>query len=333
MDIELSNATEHLRGLTQSDGKDLQAEAELAQLNAILAPIEADMAVGLTAPVRPTVFVLGPPRSGSTLVSQLLSATQSFGVTTNFVARFWRAPSLGFRLARALAFTPADASFKSMRGRTDGANEPHEFGYYWSSWFDLDQETHAVPADLLAKIDVARLKQSLASMEHAAGKPLMFKNNTWFTFQANWLAQHLPASVFVACTRDPFLVAQSIYTQRQNLGELSKWWSMRPSTYPQLVNLTPLEQVAAQAVDIQKEMEGALQGIPGTRLIHADYHSVCQDPRGLVDDVISACSRLGDISPPAGEIPETFSAADRVVLPPDDAQVLRRLVNERLASK
>ncbi len=329
----MSNLTWHLRGLTQSDGKDLQAEADLAQLNALLAPVEADMAAGFTEPTRPIVFVLGPPRSGSTLVSQLLSATQSFGVTTNFVARFWRAPSLGFRLARTLAFTPADTSFKSTRGRTDGASEPHEFGYYWSSWFDRDQETHAVPPNLLAKIDVAGLKQSLASMEHAAGKPLMFKNNTWFTFQANWLAKHLPTSVFVACNRDPFFVAQSIYTQRQSLGELSKWWSMRPSSYSQLVNLPPLEQVAAQAVDIQKEMEAALQGIPATRLIHADYHSVCKDPRGLVDDVISACKRLGDIADPAGEIPEIFSAANTTVLPADDARALRRLVNERLASK
>ncbi len=329
----MNNATEHLRGLTQSDGKDLGAEAELAQLNALLAPVEAGMAAGLTSPQRPIVFVLGPPRSGSTLVSQILSATRSFGVTTNFVARFWRAPSLGIRLERALAFASADTSFRSVRGRTVGVGEPHEFGYYWSSWFDLGQDTHALSPDLLAKIDISGLKQSLASMEHAAGKPLMFKNNTWFTFQASWLARHLPGSVFVACTRDPFFVAQSIYAQRRTLGELSRWWSMRPSTYPQLVDLAPLEQVAAQAVDIQNEMEAALQGIPEARVVYADYRRVCDDPRGLVDEILCACTRLGDTAQPSGDIPETFSATDRIILPPHEAEDLQRLVNERLASK
>lgn len=333
MELELSNATEHLRGLTQSQGKDLHAEADLAQLNSLLVPIEAELAAGLSAPGLPTVFVLGPPRSGSTLTSQLLAATGSFGVTTNFVARFWRAPSLGFRLERALPFVATEASFNSVRGRTEGASEPHEFGYYWSSWFDLGQETHSVPPDQLAGIDVAGLKQSLASMERAAGKALMFKNNTWFTFQADWLARHLPKSVFVACTRDPFFVAQSIYTQRQRLGAMSEWWSVRPSTYPELAQLDPLEQVAGQAVDIHVEMEAALAGVPEARLIRADYGRVCAAPKGLIREIIIACRRLGDIAEPTDDIPETFAATDQITLPSEEAATLGRLVNERLASK
>jgi hypothetical protein len=169
-------------------------------------------------------------------------------------------------------------------------------------------------------------------MEQAAGKPLMFKNNTWFTFQASWLAHHVPNSILVACSRDPFFTAQSIYIQRQELGDRGKWWSMRPSSYRDLLDLSPLEQVAAQAVDIQRGMEEALSNVPATRLVRADYNRVCENPRGLVDSILNACAQVAPLHRTANEIPERFDAADKRRLPPDEAERLRQLVNERLAS-
>jgi ABC-type oligopeptide transport system ATPase subunit len=45
-------------------------------------------------------FIVGLPRSGTTLLSQLLAYSLDAGYTTNFAARFWLAPVHGLRLGR-----------------------------------------------------------------------------------------------------------------------------------------------------------------------------------------------------------------------------------------
>jgi len=52
---------------------------------------------------RPVVFVVGLPRSGTTLLSQLLAYCLDAGYVTNVAARFWLAPVHGIRLSRLLA--------------------------------------------------------------------------------------------------------------------------------------------------------------------------------------------------------------------------------------
>jgi hypothetical protein len=321
----------HLAGLTEFSGKNLADEAEMARLNDLLAPAEAAYSAAFDQPSRPIVFVLGPPRSGTTLVSQALAATGAFGVTSNFVARFWRAPAIAFHLQRSLGAQKDAPSFQSTRGRTSGAGQPHEFGYYWSSWFDLGQNNHKLSSELLARVDAAALTRSVAAMEAAAGAPLMLKNNSWFTFQASWLAKQFPTGVFVACVRDPFFVAQSIYAQRLALGDVRRWWSIRPPGYGDMLGLTPLEQVAAQAVEIEQEMHKELASVPPERLIRAGYQRLCEEPRGLVAEVFEACARVGEFLKSSGEIPEKFTATDQIRLPPHQAEDLKRLVQERLA--
>ena len=322
----------HLSGLTGSFGKNLASEQKLFELNELLAPIETQLTATFETPQRPLVFVIGAPRSGTTLMSQILAATEKFGGATNFMARFWKAPTLAMRMQEVLDLPSSHRSFRSVRGATDGISEPHEFGYYWSSWFDLGQETHSLSREHLARVDLLGLKRSLASMEAAAQKPLMFKNNTWFTFQASWLAEQFPTSVFVACVRDPFFVAQSIYAQRLALGDLGRWWSVRPSTYATLKGLSPLEQVAAQAVDITLEMQKALALVPGERLIRASYRKLCEEPRRLAEEVLQACAAIdGNMTPSVENVPERFETTDRIRLDPTDAEALQHLVAERLA--
>lgn len=323
----------HLTGLTESLSKDLGSEADLAQLNELLAPAEALLTAKESEPRRPIVFVLGPPRSGTTLMSQALAATRAFGITSNFVARFWRAPSIGFHLENSLRPAANDVTFRSVRGRTTGASEPHEFGYYWSSWFDLGQSTHRLGTEQLERVDIAGLRKSIAAMETACGRPLMFKNNTWFTFQAGWLARRFPTSILVACRRDPFFVAQSIYVQRQALGDVSRWWSVRPPNYPELIDLSPLEQVAAQAVEIERGMQKELESVPAARVVQADYDQVCEHPGRVLNDIFRACADVGEAVKPLGQIPERFNSTNHLVLSADDAGKLRRFVEGRLAAE
>jgi Sulfotransferase family len=322
------NKLPHLRGLTSSYAKDTDAELRIAEINDLLAPVERDIERKHTAPAQPTVFVLGPPRSGTTLLSQLLAATGGFGVATNFVARFWRAPALGMLIERALGDRPSKSDFQSVRGVTHSMSDPHEFGYFWSSWFDISQDTHALSKPVLEKVDAVGMKRAVSAMECVAGKPMMYKNNTWFTFQADWLARHFPQAVIVACCRDPFYIAQSIYEQRKRLyDDVAKWWSVRPPSYEKLLALTPLEQVAAQAVEIARHVDGLHHTLPAKNVVRVDYSRLCSAPKAVISDVIRACENFGEISAPAmHELPQQFDTTDTIRLSSRDSDLLQKYI-------
>lgn len=324
------NSVPQLSGLTESIGKDIGSEERWARLNELLVDAEARLEATVSSPEKPLVFILGPPRSGSTLVSQILAATGCFAATTNFVARFWQAPAFGMQLERAFDIG-GEPSFRSDRGRTVGAAEPHEFGYYWSRWFDVGQDTHSLTPDQLETINVGALRKSIAAMEAVAGRPLMFKNNTWFSLQASWLAQNFPTARFVDCSRDPFFVAQSIYAQRTKQGDLEKWWSMRPPSYAKLKHLPVMEQIVEQVVEIQEGISRELEKISPDRVIVARYNEVCLSPRGFAAQVISGCALNQAEAHGLEELPQNFPNTNKVHLPAAVADQLRAAVRNRLA--
>src|ERR1051326_495618 len=98
----MSDLPQHLSGLVSTFGKNIVHEQRLADLNELLAPLEAWLEQDFQAPIHPVTFVLGPPRSGTTVTGQLIARSGLFGFISNFAARFWGAPALGLRIERDL---------------------------------------------------------------------------------------------------------------------------------------------------------------------------------------------------------------------------------------
>lgn len=321
----------HLVGLSSAFGKDMSQEALLADVNALVAPVQRQLEQRApAAPLRPVVLVLGPPRSGTTLVSQLITTSRLFGTVCNLAARFWEGPAFGLLLARALGVSEDTAShFTSRRGVTEGWDEPSEFGYFWNRYFDLGQDTHALDEGARARFDRAGLCRSIAAMEAVLQRPMAFKNNTWFTFHADLLSEALPGAVLVACRRDPFFVAQSIYLQRLDLyGDASRWWSVRPPRYADMINLSPVDQVAMQALSIAAEMERSLARVREARVIDAAYPRLVAEPRRVLREIAAAAGlREEEIASAIERVPEQFTSTDVVKLPSDVARDLRGAIN------
>jgi hypothetical protein len=252
-------------------------------------------------PSLPTIFVIGAPRSGTTLTGQILTEDRTLARITNFVAAFWEEPAVGAIIEKLFEtqIYQSDHNFKSTYGRTQGLANAHEFGYFWNRWFDFGQETHKLSDKELKKVDTKGLITSLANLEAVYQKPIVFKNSTWCTLQANFLAQVLPHSIFVACRRDPLYVAQSIFLGRQRINHNENiWWSIKPSNYSEIKNFSLMEQVAAQAIYMEKEMNEALSQVPNDRIIEARYEEVTTDPNNLLKAVQAKCCELGaKISP------------------------------------
>ena len=131
-----SEQTGHQRiddeGRSAAYQKDAVAEARLKDLNAWLAPVSVAARETYSSGTRPVLFVLGLPRSGTTLVAQALAATGALTYPSNFLARFWEAPVVGLRIQQALGIgEQGERDFTSDYGVTGGWSDPHEFAYFW----------------------------------------------------------------------------------------------------------------------------------------------------------------------------------------------------------
>ncbi|MBM3525920.1 MAG: sulfotransferase, partial [Alphaproteobacteria bacterium] len=276
--------------------KDPDRERFLAQFNDWIAgmPLDASADDGDRLPL---IYIVGAPRSGTTLVSQLISKYLDVGYINNLIARFWRRPLAGIRLSEICLGADArkEISLQSSYGVTSDIAGPHEFGYFWRQWLGLDHTaTHHLTAPELERVDVDGLGRVLRS-EVLGGfrRPTVFKN-VICGFQAPLLTSVHPRSLFIHVTRDRFVTAASILAARHaRYGTYDAWWSLKPSTFDEIRGLgSPAEQVARQVRDCREEFAAALSA-PGVHHIEVAYESLCRSPREQLARVCDAVRPLG----------------------------------------
>lgn len=245
----------------------------------------------------PIIYIVGAPRSGTTLLSQVLSRYLPAGYINNLTARFWLRPSAGIMLSNALIGKDSrrQVTFSSIHGTTEGLANPHEFGYFWRQWLRLDgAPCHNPPESDKALIDKEGLKKALENeILSTFGTPVLFKNIIC-GFYASILARLHTKSFFIYIERDIKTVVRSVIKARkERYGSYCAWWSAKPSTYQSIVDKkgSPVEEVAMQILDCRREMKEELSK-PGVHWIHVSYEDLCDNPvkvTGLI------CDRLADV--------------------------------------
>ena len=77
-------------------------ESLLDELSGYFELIEASIEERFDYPTMPPLFLVGNPRSGTSLFMQFLSLTKSFAVPSNLLSRFYYAPFLGAKIQELL---------------------------------------------------------------------------------------------------------------------------------------------------------------------------------------------------------------------------------------
>jgi len=278
-------------------------------------------APGGPAPREPVTFIVGVPRSGTTLLYQLLAASGAFGYSSNVAARFFRAPWVGARLHRILApvLDEPERTFESDAGHTDPWSGPHEFGYFWERHFEFEDH-HAPPG---GPERPEQFRRNLGAFEEEWGRPLLFKN-VILDFVLESLADAIPDVRFVEMVRDPLSVAQSLYQTRIDYyGSPEEWFSVRPSDVETYAGEAPEVQIAHQIRSVREAVEAARAETDPDRWIRFDYREVCAKPGRVVREV---AGRIGDPERASlGEIPDSFEPSTEWRL---DESILERLREE-----
>jgi hypothetical protein len=231
--------------------------------------------------------VIGTPRSGSTLVYQLLVQAFDVGYLSNRHCRWWGAPSLVERF-----WHPSPpAVYESRFGRTVGPAAPSECEGFWYRFFRRSPQY--VP---LGEADPARLRRLRAAVRRlgdAAGRPLVFKN-LLNTLRLRPLGTALPEAVFVCVRRDVVATAASLLESRRTIsGDVTKWWSAEPPEIEELRRLPPEQQVVEQVRRIEALVHRDRESLGAGRFLELRYEEVCEDPAEAMREVGALAERSG----------------------------------------
>lgn len=297
----------------------------LHETNTILTSLEESQIREFKKPQFPVVFIIGTPRSGHTLLSQLLAASGGLAYISNFVARFWMAPYIGAKIELALGIRErqVEKEYFSEYGKTTGWAGPHEFGNFLRRWLPFG-ETHRVDLEGLPQETAEKFAQEVAALEAIYGKPVFFRNII-YGLNVDLLLRVFPDAIFVVCRRDILHQAESILIARQRLtGDKRNWWSLRPKEYPKLIVLPYWEQGVAQIYYTHKAIKKSLSRIGRRQWLEIHYSDLCKAPREQVPRIFKAVERMGgraDWRPNA--IPNQFESTDVQRISNEDFQKIR----------
>jgi hypothetical protein len=208
------------------------------------------------------------------------------------MARFYGSPLTGAWLQQQLM--PNDIQFlrdfSSHHGVTKRIYEPHEFGYFWSRYLHLDSFCHEPKNDKeLCRIDFMALKNVLADMSRVFCRPAVYKCSIAPFVLKSFMKF---TDIFVVhITRDRTSTVDSILRVReQRLGDLQKWWSIRPNEWDKQLDKPPQEQVAWQ---YDKVFEAIRCGCAGyeRRVSEINLDDLVSSPEEVLENIMQAYFR------------------------------------------
>lgn len=242
--------------------------------------LESALTPGRPEPRWAPVFIVGPPRTGTTLLYQAMCHHLRVAPPRNLIVQqeVWMAPRVS-RLICALAerrAPPAD-HFTSSYGSTQGDTSPCEAGQVWNRWFP------GGPCDQpLPEAEAQQVRAFVAGIEAGGGGPFVNKN-VMHSVRIPVLARLFPNALFVEVHRNVLMAARSIYQARLR-HPVNQWWSVRPPGYESLLELPLAAQAVAQVQLIHRQIEADCQSIPDRRIL-VRYEELCANPTGVVSGI------------------------------------------------
>jgi hypothetical protein len=269
------------------------------------------------------ILILGPPRSGTTLLYQLLVARFEVAYLTNIHDLFFGVPSLIERCVQS-GTRQSGTDYCSQFGVTRGAMGPSECGEFWYRFFPRDPQV--VELGGVTPSRMTAMRSVIAQFGRAARRPIVFKNVV-NCVRLGPIAEAIPEALFIRIDRDVAENAISLLKCRQRrCGSIDHWWSVRPPKYENIQSRPPAEQVVEQIWRTQEAADRNLANIPESRILRLTYASLCQAPRKTMDEVGTFLAANGIRCNVRAEIPKEFSTVSLASKHPDWAALVRQYI-------
>ncbi len=239
-----------------------------------LAPLERRLRESARPLAGPPVFIVGAPRSGTTLLYDVLVARFRFAYIATMANRLWKTPAAATVVARRMIRAYAGV-FESRYGHIAAWGAPNEGGAVWQSWYD---ESRPLDEDDIARVDAARIRGTIGAISHVVGAPFVSKN-VMHSMHIRFLDALFPGCLFVEVRRDDLDTARSILRLRleESAGDRTAWRSIRPPGHEPYLRSSPATQVCAQILLTRERIDRDIARIGEERRLVVQYEDLCRD--------------------------------------------------------
>jgi len=224
------------------------------------------------------VFIVGAPRSGTSIAFQYITQRLNVSFPTHFCALFPQAPALSLVLSDAL-FRRPHRCLRSIHGFSigDGLRGPNE----WETLFrDRVCKRLRQGRNLAPEFD-----RLLWGIDLWIDRPVIVKALN-VSLSIGSFAQIVPRSKFLWVDRDPLSVARSIYRAKRREGKMaSQIWYVSNDALESMTFGSEAEQIASQVTLIRDSIASSFEMLPDNRRERLSYHDLCTHPERQIEKV------------------------------------------------
>lgn len=281
---------------------------------------------------RGPVFILGAPRTGSTILYQAMAAGLRLPYVANLTNdHYSTAPIVGLSIQAAWQHSDK-ISGESRYGKTSGPFQPSEGSALMRRWFGGGHPSELVSATIRPD-QKEHLVRTMSAAWRLFGRPIVIKN-AWNCFRIAELARLLPNSAFVWIRRDIVDSANSDLEARYAVHQDPiAWNSATPRNYEALKARPYWEQVVENQYEFARAISEGFAQMSADRHATVWYEDFCSKPAVSLKQLIEKMTVLSGFSVDEA-LPSIARQAVNSRLSPEDAALVTGYVascGDRLA--
>jgi len=217
----------------------------------------------------PSVFILGSPRSGTSVLFKTLAKHPDFACTTNLTRRF-RANFTLVRIAELFG----------------GKHRPVEAGELWNSFWPNgrrvrdERDLTEAHRRMLAKIVRGHVR-------HFRRQVFLAKRPD-ISMRVRWLAAGVPKGKFIHVLRDGRAVANSILVRGRERG-IPRWSYIGKDMWPELAEMDPASYSGAIWVRSTMLADRTLGTLEPGRVLTVRYEDLVREPFRVMEETAAFC--------------------------------------------
>lgn len=231
---------------------------------------------------KPPVFIIGAPRTGSTILYQALTNAYQFAYIDNLACSWNRNLRFGMKKSWKVFGDCPHNNFRAEHGNTKqfGQHAPSECGNFWYRW--LPRDRHFVDYDEVTNTMVTEIRREVLGVSDYLKRPILFKNLN-VGQRLRLIHRCFPNAKIVIVRRDPRFVVRSIMRARYNLGiSAGEWWSIMPPNFKELLSLPEGQMCAAQVYYLEQQIDKDIQLFEPEQVRNVHYQALSND---LLDEL------------------------------------------------
>lgn len=254
----------------------------------------------------PVIFIMGVLRSGTTLMTQWLAATEEIAYPTNLLSRFYGAPIIGAKIQRLLTDKKYNfrneildfnslVNYQSENGKTKGAMAPNEFWYFWRRFLQYDTEVEYIEDEkLLQQENIKVMHNELVGITEVFEKPFALKGMIC-NYNIGFLNKLFDKALFIYIKRNPYTNIESALKARERqFGSCNEWYSFKTREYPELRKIkNPIKQVAGQIYHGNQAIQEGINLVAENRKMTVEYEDFCKNPEKYYKQIVEKLAKQG----------------------------------------